>query len=146
MDDEHADSLRKHPIPITPRHPKLASTTGGASDFFEEEAGMMGEGEGDGDGEGEADGEEEPPEREESVSGASAHDPHNNNGRGVSRRYLPGHEEEGTTRLHSSLGWELAHLLHVCLGDYIKPGGPSPGVSLCPARRTTVSTQDRHVY
>lgn len=123
MDDEHADSLRKHPIPITPRPAKLTSTAGGASDFFEEEAGMMGEGEGEGEGEEEAEG-------ERSLTGASAHDPHNN-GRGVSRRYLPGHEK-GTTSLHSSLGWELAHLLHVCLGHYIKPGGPSPGVSALP--------------
>ena len=29
---------------------------------------------------------------------------------------------------HSSLGWELAHLLHVCLGHYLEPGGASPGV------------------
>eukprot|EP00752_Nemacystus_decipiens_P013810 g12260.t1 len=122
VDDEHADSLRKHPVPITARPPKLAST-GGASDYFEEEAGMLGEGEGEDDG-----------EREDSFSTASVHDARNdnnnsnnsNNGRGVSRRYLPGHEEE-TTSLHSSLGWELAHLLHVCLGNYIKPGGGSPG-------------------
>lgn len=113
MDDEHADSLRKHPVPITPRSPKLASASGGGnSDFFEEEAAMMAE---------------EEAEKDESLSGASGHDPHN---RSVSRRYLPG-DEEGTTRtmLHSSLGWELAHLLHVCLGRYIKPEGPSPGVS-----------------
>lgn len=28
----------------------------------------------------------------------------------------------------TSVGWEVAHLLHVCLGRYLEPGGPSPGV------------------
>ncbi|CAM9267702.1 unnamed protein product, partial [Hapterophycus canaliculatus] len=34
---------------------------------------------------------------------------------------------EGSSKLRTSLGWELAHLLHVCLGRYLEPGGPSPG-------------------
>lgn len=28
----------------------------------------------------------------------------------------------------TSVGWEVAHLLHVCLGRYLQPGGPSPRV------------------
>lgn len=39
-------------------------------------------------------------------------------------------DHHGSSRLRPSLGWELAHLLHVCLGRYLEPGGPSPGVSL----------------
>lgn len=46
----------------------------------------------------------------------------------VSSQFLP-EDDERIAVVHSSLGWELAHLLHVCLGQYLKPGGASPGVS-----------------
>lgn len=38
-------------------------------------------------------------------------------------------DHQGSLRLGTSLGWEVAHLLHVCLGRYLESGGPSPGVS-----------------
>lgn len=123
-DDEHADSLRKHPVPASSRFPKNASA-GGACDFFEEPVEALGT------------------EREDSlsergntcrtmseVSSASLVEEKivgNSLGLTGSPLYLP--EDDRISKLHSSLGWELAHLLHVCLGHYLKPGGASPGVS-----------------
>lgn len=123
-DDEHADSLRKHPTSCTSRGSKSASTAGGANDHFEEPVEMLG-------GEGEAD--DGMSEGTQSESGCSVRMGENGGGggkkgRAVSSQFLP-EDDDSASAVHSSLGWELAHILHVCLGQYLKPGGASPGVS-----------------
>lgn len=104
-----------------------AAAEGGACDFFEEPVEMLG---------AEAEKDEEfvsdmGPGTGRSQSQTDAEEM--SASRSVSRHYLHRHERLPSrgrnSGHHGSLGSELAHLLHVCLGHYLEPGGASPGVS-----------------
>lgn len=121
-DDAHADSLRKHPSPLSFRRTKDARpTAGGPDDDFEEHVEMLGAERED------SLPDEDAPGHVADVATSSVERDSKSSGNAVSTAYLRGDGHQ-IPPLHSSLGWELAHLLHVCLGQYIKPGGASPEV------------------
>ncbi|CAB1108279.1 unnamed protein product [Ectocarpus sp. CCAP 1310/34] len=153
-DDDYADSLLKHSASMSPRSPKNTfSGSGGESDFFEEpiETGgtdmivdetlswLAGGNNNDEGGKDDKNGEDG-----HNIAGGNPARPVGN----VSRTHSNLNEEEDLrcrslssskpypdlpsdgrrSGALTSTGWEVAHLLHVCLGRYLQPGGPSPGV------------------
>ncbi|CAM9108718.1 unnamed protein product, partial [Ectocarpus sp. 8 AP-2014] len=152
-DDDYADSMLKHSASMSPRSPKNTfSGSGGASDFFEEPvetgrtdmimdetlswlAGGNNNDEGgeddenDDDGHNTAGGNPARPVGNVSRTHSNLDEEDELRGRCLSssKPYTDLPSDGRRSGALTSVGWEVAHLLHVCLGRYLQPGGPSPG-------------------